>query len=56
MATNDEELSISVQKYEVLYDKEHPEFHHKDVKRNAWNEVAKDMGMEDGEFYSIYFR
>ena len=48
MAINEEELSIIVQKYSVLYDKSQREFHRKDVKKNAWDAVAKDMGLENG--------
>ena len=49
MAEHDEQISIIVEKYPVVYDKTHPEFHHKDVKKNAWNKIAKDLGMEDGK-------
>ena len=54
MAMNEEELAIIVQKYSVLYDKSHREFHRKDVKKNAWDAVAKDMGIEyGGLIYSL---
>ena len=43
MAVNEEELSVIVQKYSVLFDKSHKEFHRKDVKKNAWDAVAGDM-------------
>ena len=33
MAINEEDLSILVQKHPVLFDKEHQEFHRKDVKK-----------------------
>ena len=47
MAINEEDLSISVQKYTVLFDKGHKEFHRKDVKENVWKAVAEELG-----FYS----
>ena len=46
-AINEEDLSISVQKYTVLFDKQHKEFHQKDVKKNAWKAVAEEIGFED---------
>ena len=49
MAINEEELSVIVQKYSVLYDKSHKEFHRKDVKKNAWDAVANDIGFENGK-------
>ena len=42
-------MSISVQKYTVLFDKGHKEFHRKDVKKNAWKAVAEELGFEDGK-------
>ena len=53
MAINEEDLSISVQKYAVLFDKGYKEFHWKDVKKNAWKAVTKELGFEDGKFSSI---
>ena len=49
MAINEEDLSISVQKYTVLFDKAHKEFHRKDIKRNTWKAVAEELGFEDGK-------
>ena len=46
MAINEEDLSILVQKYTVLFDKGHKEFH---VKKNAWKAVAEELGFEDGK-------
>ena len=44
MAINEEDLSISVQKYTVLFDKRHKEFHRKEVKKNAWkNSLRSDI-------------
>ena len=48
-AINEEDLSISVQKYTVLFDIGHKEFHRKDVKNNAWKAVVKELGFEDGK-------
>lgn len=53
MAINEEELAIIVEKYSVLYDKSHKEFHRKDVKRNAWDAVASDMGLECGKLIDL---
>ena len=36
---DDEELSIAVEQFGVLYDKSHPDFHRKDIKNNAWKAV-----------------
>ena len=38
MAINEEDLSISVQKHTVLFDKGHKEVQRKDVKTNAWKQ------------------
>lgn len=46
---NEEDLSVSVQKYTVLYDKGHKEFHRKDIKKNAWKAVAEELGFENGK-------
>ena len=49
MAINEQDFSISVQEYTVLFDKELKEFHRKDVKKNAWKAVAEELGFEDGK-------
>ena len=50
MATfEDETLVELVRKCKVLYDKAHPEFHRKDIKNNAWKEVAEALGT-DGNY------
>ena len=49
MAINEEDLSISVQKYTILFDNGHKEFHQKDVKENAWKAVAEELRFEDGK-------
>ena len=38
IAINEEDLSISVPKYTVLFDKGYKEFYQKDVKKNAWKQ------------------
>ena len=49
MPTSEEELAISVQKYRVIFDKSNKHFHRKDVKKNAWQAVAEELGLEDGK-------
>ena len=49
MTANKEELSITVQKYCVIFDKSNNDFHCKDVKKNAWEAVAKELGFESGK-------
>ena len=49
MAINEEDFSISVQKYTVIFVKGHKEFHWKDVKKNAWKPVAEELRFEDGK-------
>ena len=49
MAINEEDFSISVQEYTVLFDKGLKEFHWKDVKKSAWKAIAEELGLEDGK-------
>ena len=46
---DEERLVIGVQKYPCLYDKAASAFHNKSQKKNAWEAVAKDIGLEIGE-------
>ena len=46
---DEERLAIGVQKYPCLYDKAVSAFHNKNQKKNAWEAVAKDIGLETGE-------
>ena len=46
---DEERLAIEVQKYPYLYDKVVSAFHNKNQKKNAWDAVAKDIGLETGE-------
>ena len=45
----EERLGIRVQKYRCLYDKAVSAFHNKNQKKNAWEVVIKDIGLETGE-------
>ena len=52
-----EKLSIAVQRYKFLYDKRTKDYRNKAVRQNAWNEIAKQVGVETGELgylISIY--
>ena len=46
---DEERLAIGVQKYPCLYDKAVSAFHNKNQKKNAWEAVAKDIGLETGK-------
>ena len=46
---DEERLAIGVQKYPCLYDKAVSAFHNKNQKKNAWEAVVKDIGLETGE-------
>ena len=46
---DEERLAIGVQKYPCLYDKAVSTFHNKNQKKNTWEAVAKDIGLEAGE-------
>ena len=46
---DEERLAIGVQKYPCLYDKAVSAFRNKNQKKNAWEAVAKDIGLELGE-------
>ena len=56
MATfEDETLAELVRNYKVRYDKVHPEFHRKDIKNNAWKEVAEALGTDDKIIKSYFY-
>jgi len=42
-----ERLSSAVIDYPVLYDKNHQDYQRKDIKDNAWKEVAKKLNLEE---------
>ena len=46
---DEERQAIGVQKYSCLYDKAVSVFHNKNQKKNVWEAVAKDIGLETGE-------
>ena len=46
---DEERQAIGVQKYPCLYDKAVSAFRNKNQKKNAWEAVAKDIGLETGE-------
>ena len=52
MAVNEEELSITVQRYPVLFDKSNKEFHRKDVKRIARVTHERTWDLEEKADYS----
>ena len=51
---DEERLATGVQKYPILYDKAVSAFHNKNQKKNAWEAVAKDIGLEVGETVSAF--
>ena len=44
----DEILSIEVQNYPCLFDKANSGYKEKDRKKNAWREIDKELGYEEG--------
>lgn len=46
----EEALSSTVRKYKVLYNRNHGQFHSKDVKKDAWKAVSMELGLKDGKF------
>ena len=44
-----EKRSTKIQKYPCLFDNAVSAFHNKNQKKNAWGEVAKDIGLKTGE-------
>ena len=50
-----ERLAIGVQKYPCLYGKAVSAFHNKNRKKNAWEAVAKDIGLENRRSYKECF-
>ena len=46
---DEERLVIGVQKYPCLYGKAVSAFHNKNQKKNGWETVPKDIGLETGE-------
>ena len=54
----DEELVLEVRKYPVLYDKANAAYKDKRAKSNAWKEIDRKLGYEEGEliFFATLFR
>jgi len=48
MDVNEETLANLVHSYNVLYDKNHKDFHRKDIKSNAWDEIAGKLSIKNG--------
>ena len=42
-----ESLFVYIKEYPVLYDKKHKDFHRKDIKWNAWREVATKLNVDN---------
>ena len=47
----DESLAEKVRKHRCLYDKSCVEYGEKDRTANAWKEVDKELGYEEGKLY-----
>ena len=41
------QLAISVEKYPIIFDKSNKDFYRKYVKKNAWQAVVEELGLED---------
>ena len=52
---DEERLAIGVQKYPCLYGKAVSAFHNKNQKKNDWETVAKDIGLENRRSYKECF-
>ena len=48
VAGDEEEFSIVFQKYPAVFDKSTKDCHRKDVKKNAWDDVAEELGLKKG--------
>lgn len=46
-----EKLAAAVYNYPCLYDKKNKDFHVITIKTNAWDEIAKDLGLENGKIF-----
>ena len=47
----EEKLASAVENLPVLYDKSLKEFKDSNKKKNAWQQVAQQLGLESGECY-----
>ena len=49
-------LAEAVRKYKALYDKTCKDYHRKDVQKNCWDAVAKEIELESGRMiYTFMF-
>ena len=44
----DEDLSLEVKKYPILYDKKQPLYKDKRAAFNAWTKIEAELGLEEG--------
>lgn len=55
MAALEEKLAEAVRQFPVLYDKSCRDFKDNNNKRVAWEDVAKQVGLQTGMYYSIEY-
>ena len=55
MAALEEKLAEAVRQFPVLYDKSCRDFKDNNKKRVAWEDVAKQVGLQTGMYYSIEY-
>lgn len=55
MAALEEKLAEAVRQFPALYDKSCRDFKHNNQKRVAWEDVAKQAGLQTGIYYSIEY-
>ena len=55
MAALEEKLAEAVRQFPVLYDKSCRDFKDNNKKRVAWEDVAKQVGLQIGIYYSIEY-
>ena len=51
-----EELALTVQEYPCLWQKGSDDYKDRNMKKNAWNEVAGRLGMESGTAAEVKFK
>ena len=49
----DKSLAVEVKTFLCLYDKNCPSYKDKQAKANAWSEVDKSLGLEEGKFILV---
>ena len=55
MAALEEKLAEAVRQFPVLYNKSCRDFKDNNKKRVAWEDVAKQVGLQTGMYYSIEY-